>query len=483
MGNLVPYSRPRGALHDLGHIITLSVCRDRILCVSERTLYILQNLAALDVEFAARYSDEFYPDGYIPVARDDPVNWELFTQTYEQLQVEVEDMTCDIQAGLEAIAAALSSQGSTGACNVGGGIVSCVVDIPNDELLGPGDSSGDPYVDPDPPEGFATWEEYLTYKCQAAYFIWHLERKHMVALRNFDLVALSASIVGPVIAGLAGVLPAAFTPAGFVVFVASIVAIGVVAAASWAWMDDMIDWWDTNQQEIVCALYNSGTSVAAVSALGGFIEDAIQAIIFTGALEGVGAEIADLLGVGFSQLAGNGIVEPLFKSIVAVSAVGETDCSVCNEECIARETFEWGDWYLNPGTEWTIFEDGGATVDQAGAFIDMSGVAGDDVTIQIVHSAGYCVDHGASFQIRGNQDGTETIVLTCWVQFADDLGTWVQKYSDDVVQLNQAYPSSRNLFFFADPDDDNRRVVAVRLFVGHPSHAWQIQLDRVWQQA
>src|SRR3989304_4250556 len=47
-----------------------------------------------------------------------------------------------------------------GACSTGSGIVNCVGNMDNDDLLGPGDSVVDPFQDPDPPEGFATWEEY-----------------------------------------------------------------------------------------------------------------------------------------------------------------------------------------------------------------------------------------------------------------------------------------------------------------------------------
>jgi len=479
----IPYSRPRGAIHDLAHLETLSACRQRLLCVSDRTLYLLGNLAGIDIEFQARYAEEFRTDGYVPVSEGSP-NFDLFVSAYEAFQLEVLDMTCDIQAGLEAIAAAIENMRPGGACSTGSGIVNCVVNIDNDDLLGPGDSVVDPFQDPDPPEGFATWEEYQIYKCQAAYFIWHLERKHMVALANFDLVALTSAIVGPIIAGVAGVLPAAFTPAGFVVFVASVVAIGIVAAASWAWMSQMIQWWDDNQQDIVCALYNSGTSAAAVSALGNLLEDAIQAIIFSGGLADVGTEIANLLGVGFSQLAGNGIVEPLFKSVVAATSVGdEADCSACTEDCTGRETFDWGDWYLNPGTEWAIFSNSGVTIDQAADFINLSGNAGSVCIIQIAHPEGYCVDHSTSFPIRGNDDVQQSILLKCWVQFADDIGNWIEKYNDDTIQLNASYPSSRNLFFFADPGDDDRRVLAVRLQLGHSAHAWGIHLDRVRQQA
>lgn len=335
---MLPYERPRGTIHDLAALATLNENPCRLLCVSDRTLYVLQNLAALDVTFPVRYATDLLEGGYVPVKEEDGPLWDLFRSVVNGVQLEVLDMSCDIETGLTAIADSLSELaeaqrigGGGGGCpNYGVPVLNCIVDLTNEDLFGPPDSTqGDPDVDP-PPEGFATWEEYFTYKCQAAHFIWELERKNMVMIKNFEGVALVASIVGPSAAGILGVLPAAMTPAGWILFVGSIVAIGVVAAASFVYMDQMIDWWDLNKQTIICSLYNSGSSVEAVTALSGLLEDAIQAIVAWGVLGPVAGEISGLLSTAFSQLAGNGIVEPLFKTIVAATQF-EYDCAPCED--------------------------------------------------------------------------------------------------------------------------------------------------------
>ena len=332
MREWVPYERPRGSIHSLETLSGLSSDRCRILCVSDRTLYILLNYAASDIDYQARFASELHARGYIPVD-EDSLHYGLWRDVVNQFKIEVEDMSCDVQAGLEAIAEALRYSGGGGCSTVGSPTFNCIVDLDNDQLLGPPDASqGDKGIDP-PPEGFATWDEYFAYKCQAAHFIWEFQRKNMVMIRNFEGVALVSSIVAPVAAGLAGVLPAVFTPAGFVVFVASIVAIGALAAASWFYIDEMIDEWDANKEAIVCALYNAGTSVQAVSALANALEDAIQAIVTWGVLGPVSGEISALLSTAFSQLAGNGMVEPLFKSIAAVTSItGTVDCDTCEGE-------------------------------------------------------------------------------------------------------------------------------------------------------
>jgi hypothetical protein len=326
----IPYYAPHGTIHDLAHLAELCDSACRILCVSDRTLYVLQNLVNFDATFRARYAVELLEKGFIPVTEDSPL-WPLYRSTVAALPLEVRDMSCDIESGLNAIADALSelaARPSGGPCaDYGGGtiVVNCLSNADNETLLGPDESSVGYGV---PPDGFATWEEYLTYKCQAAEFIHALVRKFMVAAWNFDLVFLTANLVAPVIAGIAGVLPAVFTPAGFAIFITAIVGISALAIAQWFFMGEMIDQWDLDHDAIVCALYNSGSSVQAISALSNALEDAIQAIVSWGALGGVSGQISALLSTAFSQLAGNGIVEPLFKAVVAATAY-EADCSGC----------------------------------------------------------------------------------------------------------------------------------------------------------
>ena len=238
-------------------------------------------------------------------------------------------MTCDIETGLMAVADAIRNFPCCAGGGGSGGIYDVVNPLPNETILGPDPvDQGNPQVDP-VPEGFATWAEYFQYKCQAAHFIWELERKHLVALRNFEGIALTASVAGPVLAGLAGILPAAFTPAGGLVFLTCCLAIAWTAAFSWYYVDEMLSAWDFNKEDIVCALYNSGTSGEAVSVLANAVEDAIQSIVSWGVLAPVSGTISGLLSTAFAQTANNGFVEPLFKSIAAVVSIGEVDCNDC----------------------------------------------------------------------------------------------------------------------------------------------------------
>jgi hypothetical protein len=92
---LVPYKRPRGAIHDLAHWLELSEGAFTVLVLSERTLYLLQNLADLDLTFSSRYASSRGEDGYYtPTPGTD--DWETYVQAYELAQKELSPMGLEV---------------------------------------------------------------------------------------------------------------------------------------------------------------------------------------------------------------------------------------------------------------------------------------------------------------------------------------------------------------------------------------------------
>lgn len=372
MTGFVPYERPRGSIHSLAHLDSLSDCRDRILCVSERTLYLLHNYASLDVDFHSRFAEDLLENGYIPVDIDSEL-YPLFESVNTAFKFEVDDMTCDIESGLNAIAESLSqladaSRGGSGACGNYVQVAPCVSELTNEQLLGPGESdSGEPFVDP-PPEGFDSWEDYLEYKCQAAHYIYQFLLNMCSATTALAGLQLASALVVPVIAGATGILPAALTPAGFVILVGAIVAISLVSILAIKEVAQMRSYFVDNEREIICAMYNSQSTTDAVSAVSNLIEDAIQAIIWPEGLIGAGPQLEALLSLGFSQLASNGLVEPLFKLSIDI-ALATVDCEDCGSEsdcfngprfdpgCGALEDEPCGSGILTPGADrvWTSY--------------------------------------------------------------------------------------------------------------------------------
>src|SRR4030065_222044 len=107
MIELIPWTRPRGAVHDLLHLLSTVADHCIEICLSARELYVLQNWLPLDLEFKSRYAVTLQNSGYEPLTDDHELvgAWLNFIREF---QVTVEDMSCDIGAGLTAIADALT---------------------------------------------------------------------------------------------------------------------------------------------------------------------------------------------------------------------------------------------------------------------------------------------------------------------------------------------------------------------------------------
>jgi hypothetical protein len=82
------YNEARGAIFDLSHLGGLSAGRTLPLFVSPQTLYVLQNLAAADVEQSWRYAIELRDDGYLAVRPDDD-DYVLFAQIANQVALQL----------------------------------------------------------------------------------------------------------------------------------------------------------------------------------------------------------------------------------------------------------------------------------------------------------------------------------------------------------------------------------------------------------
>jgi len=84
-----PHSRPlTRAIHSLEHLAALSDVPSLPFCLSERTAYILQNLAVLDAVDSRRYARLINPYGYVPVAEEDE-EWALFQSVVNNLCLEL----------------------------------------------------------------------------------------------------------------------------------------------------------------------------------------------------------------------------------------------------------------------------------------------------------------------------------------------------------------------------------------------------------
>src|SRR3972149_4392564 len=110
--------------------------------------------------------------------------------------------------------------------------------------------------------------------------------------------------------------------------------IALLTGAGWWFLDQMIQDWDAKREEIVCALFNSGTSDQAAEALVNGAIDSIQSIVSWGALGPISTEIKALLSELFGQLIGNPNVKPLFEAVAVIQQTldpAAVDCDACLE--------------------------------------------------------------------------------------------------------------------------------------------------------
>lgn len=96
------YTRPRGTVHDLPLALSLKDQGTNILCVSDATLYVLQNFLALDLEFKSRWAVEKLQDYYYPISPDHAL-YGQWVNLLDQIRAEVQDMSCEIVPVLEEI--------------------------------------------------------------------------------------------------------------------------------------------------------------------------------------------------------------------------------------------------------------------------------------------------------------------------------------------------------------------------------------------
>lgn len=450
------YTATAGAIHDLIKVGDMDPSPCHLLCVSERTLYLLHNLAAEDITYRARYAIELGQGVFRPVDLSDP-EWNDFTDAVEGFQLEVIDMTCDIEAGLEsigdgltAIAESMANQpGGCGAIDVNLPGADCISEIPNEEWEGsaeidPGEEGeGDPV-----PDDFETWEEYYAYKCDAAHYIWQILRNMFAATMGLGGLQLTSAIIVPAIAGAAGMLPAVLTPVGFVVFVGAIIVVGGLSILAITESFQMIEYLDDNKDDIICALYESGTSADAVTALTTILEDAVQFIVWPAGLSGISGALDDAMGLAFSQLANNNVVEPLFRLMVEVTQAGN-DCEGCDQPtgfCSDTLTFDDTVQDFYEYYQVTVSHDGAVGHDSAGSVkhLNDSGI-NEEGWSRWDCEGGQEIDDGTGISLYGYLSGGGTAQFRMKIKatdasYVDTVATFTQdtwiKHETDLSTLN-----------------------------------------------
>jgi hypothetical protein len=230
-------------------------------------------------------------------------------------------MSCDaIATAIGELAAAIAAGGSGGGgstsviCGGAGtdALTNYLAALTPEELTGPSAlTEGD--LEGDPPEGFDTWEEYFLNKCYAAHHIYDAVMNQIAVLQGLAGFELGASIVAPAIIQ-ASFPAAAIPPPGDIIAIAiAVVSIAGISAFALYEMTQMSSYFAARKNQIICSLYLSGSAEDAKAQLTGLLDDAIQAMVWSGPLAPFAGELTAALSTAFSKWESNGLCNSLFS--------------------------------------------------------------------------------------------------------------------------------------------------------------------------
>lgn len=237
-------SRVGGFVHDVNTVASLSDEPNNIRLLSDRSLYILQNLSLEDVTFLSRYGEILIGGFYLPVTAGSPEESDV-VDAVNIIRRDLNSMA--VEALLECICAATNALVELGV--LGG------QDIEN------APSDGEVPVGPD--EQFPDQESYLVAKCNAANAIYDtvLATVRWLETNNIDLLG---GLLGGMTTALAmGLLISG--PVGWAVTLAAVTITGITTylISKVINFSDLEDALVDVHDESVLALFNSSNTIVA----------------------------------------------------------------------------------------------------------------------------------------------------------------------------------------------------------------------------
>lgn len=237
-------SRVGGFVHDIGTVSALSDEPNNIRLLSDRSLYILQNLSSEDITFLSRYGEMLEGDLYLPVLAGSPQEADV-EAAVDIMRRDLNSMAIDEL--LECICANL-------------GELVAKTDDTSQEVEG---SLSDGVVTTGEGEQFETQAEYFDAKCNTANGIFDTVRGLVQWLEDND-VDIIAGVFGGVTTGILVGLGLA-GPLGWALALVAATTVSISGymiryALNFADMGDALD--DTHD-ECVLALFNAGDAKTA----------------------------------------------------------------------------------------------------------------------------------------------------------------------------------------------------------------------------
>ena len=299
-------------------------------CLTEWDICVLLSMLRTgDFESRWRLTEESNSGPVSRYLRDVPGQEQTLTDalaSIELIKVKLIMAMCgqEIKEGLEAIAAAIAGQNYrsviTQNCGSGTGTGGTgIIGTTPGGNISYGDNPGLEVVEDEAepvPDGFESWSEYFTYKCQVAN---HIADGIILSLRNISALSLLNLTALSVLLGLALGSFIIFPPSAIPVMIAALLAIATIQGVLYL----IGDYFEEHREEMVCAFYTSESAVAAQDALIGLLDEALSALV-------VASEMHPYIRTIALVLASTDTLNQLFDGTLRVD-YPDADCSSCEE--------------------------------------------------------------------------------------------------------------------------------------------------------
>lgn len=328
-----PISSAKGFVHDIETISGLSSDAVHIRFLSDRSLYLLQNLAKADLEFYTRYGEILDGALYDPV---DPGSGNAAIVDNAVFNVN-EELNLDAATSLDNIADAIVTLAQAQCCDTSSTIVNCGSGGATEEGETPSETVDDGTTSPDP-QSWANRSDYELYKCNLANFILDQIIVDINALQSLNWTTIT--FYGAL--QLAAVIAATFvTP---VIGDEILAVVGTVALVAGAMQPPLLNLeavFNANRSDLICALFDAPTAEIARN-------DARNIIATELALVASGLDLAVAQAIGWLFFGFNNLNRLFDFDPDREYPVGSDDCSGCQESLL---------WQFIPNAEGWFFTD------------------------------------------------------------------------------------------------------------------------------
>lgn len=188
----------------------------------------------------------------------------------------------------------------------------------------------------DPPGGFDTWEEFRTYKCQAANWLVDTLINSLRNLAVANLAVSTANLLGVVVLSALGLVASAIALPMALALIGICAQLELLAAGANSLLNQVADYMAERRAEIVCSMYFSGSASEAVTLLNSILEDAVEGLVIGGVFESAAGPIGEVIGGLLAGIVDIGLTRIMWQ-VSADVIYPNADCSECVEAQCDRE--------------------------------------------------------------------------------------------------------------------------------------------------